>query len=526
MSGSNNGSVVRAALYARASSDAKGKARSVTGQTEDGLQVVSQKGGTIDPRPYEDGGDLFIDNDIGASDFSKKARKAYLELLRRLQAGQYKMVVMFVEDRTHRQVLELAEFVRLCKKRGIRVVTIGTEYDLDDEDQLSMWFIKVRFAEAEAANLSKRVRRGKRFSAERGMVSGGGRRPFGEQGRRAIRDDDGNVKEVVPIITLSQAMVERQCINEAVDYLLDGGSLRGLTADWNEREIKTPAGKQWKAVHLREMLLSPRLAGIRQHNGSEYPAAWTPIVDPEKWRELRTLLTSPTYRHRRKDGTVADRRRFANKGGNNKKYPLTGILFCSLCGARLTGRNRQYRYKGELKGEYRTYACQKVTGGCNGLSWPADDIERLIFEALFQAVESDDFTEAANSLRADDPTKPHYEALARLTARIDRTRDMLTEYLTTPEDERDPDIDEASLRRRLARLEAEHEEHWAAIDRLRDGRTRAHIPRNLREVWSDLSLDRQKSILAACIESITLYPRRSRKEFDPETVKLVPKNWR
>ena len=83
----------------------------------------------------------------------------------------------------------------------------------------------------------------------------------------------------------------------------------------------------------------------------------------------------------------------------------------------------------------------------------------------------------------------------------------------------------AAIIRKRARLEAEQESHWAAIDRTRDGRTRAAVPRNLRNVWPDLTLDRQKSILGACIASVTVFPRRTRKVFDPETVKLVVKNW-
>jgi DNA invertase Pin-like site-specific DNA recombinase len=499
------------ALYARASRDAKGKSRSVTAQTDDGLEVVREKKGTIDPRPYYEGGDLYQDNDIGASEFSKKSRVAYLALLAAIEAGRYKMVVMSVEDRTHRQVLELAEFIKLCKKHGIRVVTLGTEYDLSDPDQLSIWYVKVRFAEAEVEKLSKRVRRGKELSAKRGMVSGGGRRPFGEQGRQAIRDDDGNVVEVVPIITLSQAMVERECITEAVDYLLDGGSLHGLAKEWKARGVKTPTGLPFTAVRLREMLLSPRLAGFREHNGQRYAAtAWTPIVDPAPWQELHDLLTNPA--------------RTVNRGSNNQRYPLTGILLCGRCGARMAGRIRKYRWKGKLVSEYRTYACMAVMGGCNGMSWTADDLEDLIFRALFQAVESEDFVEAAASLKTDDPTREHFEALARITAALDKLDDEAVEA-SLEDDGIDPERVKAAIKRKRDRLDAEAEQHWAIIERTRNGRTRAHIPRNLAELWPDYSLDRQKAILGSVIDWIKVYPRKTRKTFDPTTVQYQLKNW-
>jgi DNA invertase Pin-like site-specific DNA recombinase len=61
---------------------------------------------------------------------------------------------MWAEDRTHRQVIELAEFIQRCREHSVRVATAGTEYDLSDPDQVSMWFIKMRFAEAEVEKLS------------------------------------------------------------------------------------------------------------------------------------------------------------------------------------------------------------------------------------------------------------------------------------------------------------------------------------------------------------------------------------
>jgi site-specific DNA recombinase len=500
---------IPAALYARASRDARGKERSVTRQIDDGLDVVARhKDWKTDPRPDHQGGDLFIDNDIGASEFSRKSREAYFRLLEAIEAGRYGAVVMSVEDRTHRQVLELAEFIKLCKTHGIKVATAGTEYNLEDSDQLSIWYIKVRFAEAEVERLSKRVRDGKRQSAKQGKITGGGHRPFGEQGRQAIRDDDGNVKEVVPIITLSRALVEQDCIREGVDYLLAGGTLMGLAKSWRERGIKTPKGKEWTAVHLRDMLVRPRLAGWRVYhdeiilNDDGTPLqAWTPIVEPAKFEELCALLTNPV--------------RTSTKGSNNQRYPLTGVVYCGRCGARMAGRSRQYRYAGKLLRTYRTYTCQSIMGGCDGLSRAADELEELIFESLFRAVETEDFAEAASSLRREDPTRPHYEALARITADRDRTKHNLNRGK----------IEDDDFDREMALLDTEERAAWAAIDRMRDGRTRAHVPKNLRAVWPDLALDRQRGILQSVIERITLYPQRGRT-FDPDSVQMAVKDWR
>jgi len=154
-------------------------------------------------------------------------------------------------------------------------------------------------------------------------------------------------------------------------------------------------------------------------------------------------------------------------------------------------------------------------GGCNGMSWIANDLEDLIFRALFMAVESEDFADAAASLKTDDPTREHFEALARITTDRDRTKHNLNRGK----------IEDKDFDQEMALLDAEEAQHWAVIERTRSGRTRAHIPRNLRELWPDYSLDRQKAILGSVIAWIKVYPRKTRKTFDPATVQYELKNW-
>ena len=54
-----------------------------------------------------------------------------------------------------------------------------------------------------------------------------------------------------------------------------------------------------------------------------------------------------------------------------------------------------------------------------------------------------------------------------------------------------------------------------------DVRVAARVPKNLRQVWPDLSLDRRRAILAAVIERIELHPQGTGKAFDPNAVKVI-----
>ena len=480
-------------------------ALAVERQIEDGKAYFARFGRTVPPD------NVFIDNGVSASAFSTKERREYLRALAKIEAGDIDHIWMWAEDRTHRQVIELAEFIQLCREHSVRVATAGTEYDLSDPDQVSMWFIKVRFAEAEVEKLSRRMKRQTLQAAEKGLPHPTGRRAFGERGRRRVKDDDGNFR-TVPVVSEAQAAHERDLIREAASRILAGDSLRGIVTDWNARGIAAADGGQWRNSPLRRVLLSPRVAGYRDYQGKLYPGDPTrlpPILDEQTWEAVRTILTDPSRR--------------TSVGGGQPRHLLTGLLHCGTCDRPLRARMvRKTKSKA-----YRVYYCHPVNrrGGYH-VYRDADRVDDLIEQALFHAIETDEFAEAAAGLQPEDPTKQHHDKLARITADLDVLSDMLTEAevrerqgITLPRGRSTRDIE-----RKIAEREAEAEREWAAIERKKDGRVRAYLPKNIRMLWPDFSLDRKRSILKSCIEWIKIHPQRGR-EFDPDAIEMKPKGW-
>ncbi|HEX8133567.1 MAG TPA: recombinase family protein, partial [Actinomycetes bacterium] len=408
----------RSILYARQSAD---RPRGIKRQIEDGLRVFDRKNW---PRPAPE--DILSDNDLSASRFGKKPRKDYLRLLEMIDAGKCDgaRIVMAVEDRTHRQVLELAEFIDLCRKHKITVATEGTEYDLSDPDQVTMWFIKVRFAEAEVEKISKRVRRARLQEAEKGEIHPGGKRAYGERGRLRLAElPDGTVKpaaelteedrekrltyRTVPAVSAAQATRERKVIRMAADHVVGGEHLRVIVRGWNKRGVTGAGGEQWTTRSLRRMLLSPRLAGLREHNGAVVTDKETgepvkvtddPILPFELWQKVKAKLEDPARRH-----TAA---------GAAPRHLLTGLVFCGVCKTKLRAdRDRD---------GHAVYVCPPSSdGGHRCVTRRAELVERLIERALFRAVESPEWEERAAERPADDPARPHLERVAELTAELD-----------------------------------------------------------------------------------------------------------
>jgi site-specific DNA recombinase len=431
-------------------------------------------------------------------------------------------VIFYMEDRSARHILFAGELVQACRIAGVTKVLLPSyQYDFSDPEDVARFYGEVLAAQREVAKMSKRMRRVRREERETGVPSPGGKRPFGSQGWRRERDEVGNWR-TEPIIAKAQADRERELIREAARRILAGDSLRAIVLDWNGKpgsppRVPTTTGGRWGTRTLKQVLLAPRVAGLRGHRGQvvidddgqpirllgDDGQPVEPILPREQWEAVRAILTDPTRASRTVGGTP--------------RHLLSGLLYCGVCGARM----RPFRRKGHV-----TFRCPyPAEGGRCCVQRLAAPVEDLVIETLFAAVESPAWDERAAERPKDDPTRPHYERLAELTAELDVLDRRIGEAELAEELGRRPHPSAATLRRMLADREAERERHNAAVARLQTGRVVAAIPRNLRDVWSRLSLDRQRAILKALLrlppegKGIVIHPQGRGRKFDPAAIK-------
>ena len=126
-----------------------------------------------------------------------------------------------------------------------------------------------RLMAAVAANESDaKSRRSKRKMlelAQAGKPSGGAPRPYGFRPDRVTLDE-----------------IEANVIRDLAARLLAGESLTSLTKGLQDNEVRTVMGKDWRTPTLRNLLLSPRIAGLREHQGQVIgKAVWPPIISEE-----------------------------------------------------------------------------------------------------------------------------------------------------------------------------------------------------------------------------------------------------
>ncbi len=462
--------MIRAAIYARISSDRDGDELGVRRQISDCEQLAERKHWTVTDR--------YVDNDISA--YRGAARPEYRRLLEDMAAGLIDAVLVWHLDRLHRQPKELEEFFEAVDASGVtRLASVTGDVDLATDDGRFMARILGAVSRKESDDKSRRIRRKAEEIALEGRVGGGGDRPFGfEADRVTIRE--------------SEALIIRECAAR----FLAGDSIRGICADLDERGIRTVNDKKWQAQTMRRILLSARISGQREHRGVIVAKAeWPAIITPAETARIRAIFADPSRR--------------TNKTA--RRYLLGRLLRCGLCEARLVARPN---------GDgHRRYMCAKGVGfsGCGHIFIKADELELFVVEAVLHRLDSPVLAAAMNGGGGDPDAERIQHELDEATHHLDElARAYGDRAITLPEwfAARAPIEQRMEIaKRQLARLGR------VSVVQGHVGHASA-----LRKTWRDLPLTRQRAIVAAVLDHVVIGPgKRGLNRFDETRLSPV---WR
>jgi DNA invertase Pin-like site-specific DNA recombinase len=442
---------MKAAVYLRQSQDRNGDELAISRQRDDCLALCKQKGW----QPTE-----YVDNDRSAS--NGKPRPAYERLLADIRAGKVDAVVVWDLDRLHRRPIELEEFINLADEKHLALATVTGECDLSTHNGRLYARIKGAVARAEMDQKSARQRRAAEQRAESG-TQWWSARPFGfaYADGRPVLDADGK-----PTLDPKEA----RAIREAYSAVLTGVSLYRITADWNERGVVTPRGNRWRGSQVRQLLCSPRNAGLRTFRKQVVGAGgWPAIVDREVWQGVADRLADPGRRY----GPSRARR-----------HLLSNIARCGACGA---GLGSGVNSRGGL-----IYCCK----ACNRVSRNGAWLDAIAIEAVVARLSRADAIELVQPEERDDLGELHERARA-LRARLDA---LATEFA-------DGELTPSQLKTATARIR----EQLAAIDAAILDAQATHVfdgvlgADDVAAAFDGLSLDRQRAVIDAVV-AITVNP--------------------
>ena len=278
--------------------------------------------------------------------------------------------------------------------------------------------------------------------------------------------------------------------------------MRSLTVWLNETQVPTVTGGTWHTSTVRNILKSPRYAGLITHRGQVVgPGVWEAIISEDDHRRLLSRFELAKTSGRRAP----------------QRYLLSALLKCGKCGNGLFSSVRHDTRRGTVS---RRYVCMAGPdhGGCGKLTVVADPLERLLADAVLFRLDTPELADhLAGRSNADERIKDLAQVVERAQAQID---ELSLAYGNGETSMREWQLARQAPESRLAG--AQQQIAAASGNSALTGLVGSGS--ELTKAWSGLNLSRQVAIVRALVDHVVIAPvtRRSR-EFDPSRVSVV---WR
>lgn len=257
----------------------------------------------------------------------------------------------------------------VLRKRGISVISINEQIDNSASGRLLEGVIEV-IDEFYSANLAQDTMRGMKENIGRGFFNGGVV-PFGY--RKVKVPVNGTEKT-----KLEPDKNEAQIVKRAFKLALKGKGGKEIARVFNEEGLRTRSGKLFGTTTINFWLKNPVYTGSLVWNRTDRtsdkpfrkPAAET-IIAPDTHTGIVSLAD-----FNRVQALLVDRRPFTRPPrGVSSPYVLSGLAYCSKCGAAMIGTAAK-------SGKYLYYECdarfKKGKDGCVGLRFRKEMVEDFI----------------------------------------------------------------------------------------------------------------------------------------------------
>ncbi|WP_171050284.1 recombinase family protein [Nocardia cyriacigeorgica] len=481
---------LEAVLYARVSDDRDGRSRSTGQQIKEGKAWCKREGIPII--------ETVIDDDLGASRYSRRKRDGYDRVLEMLEAPskRRRILVSWESSRAQRDLKVYLKLREICEESGALWCYDGRVYDMTDPADRRRTAIDAIEDEYEVERTRKRVLRDMRDNALAG-------RPHGKvaYGYRIIRDErTGRPVDRVPdedVVDAEGNLVRvgaATIVREIARRLLDGESIRSITIDLNRRGVPAPRPMQkgpnkgkpgkWLAQTITTLMRSPTYAGLRVANGKVIrQGTWKPILTMDQHERLLALLTDPNRKTHR---------------GSAPAWLLTFIAICGVCGSHVT----RLAPRGT-----DMYVC--ATQFCVARS--IKGVDRLVEQAVIERLMSDDIF--ALMAKSSDEAARAYEEERKLKQRLNKYISMAASGEISEESFIQIDKD---LRAKIKAAESKARAKFTSplVRKLAEGG-------NAREEWPRLDIMEKRQVIRELCE-VTIFKARTKgqRQVNPRYIGL------
>lgn len=330
----------RICAYARVSTDSEAQGESLENQ-------IAYYENYICTNPEYEFAGIFADKGITGT---KENRPEFQKMLELARQGEIDVILTKSISRFARNTTVMLEVVRELKDIGVEIRFEKENISTLSGDGELMLTVLSSFAQEESKNVSDNIKWRYKKKFENGELVINTNRFLGYD-----KDTHGDL-----VINRREAAIVKRIYSE---YLAGNGMFK-IAKHLNEEGVPTVTGAKWHEASVRDILKNEKYKGDvmlqktftenhlskkKKRNKGEADSFYikenhSPIVTREMWEAVQVEM----QRRAEAKGLLKDPEKYQNR------YPLSGMLFCSKCGAVL--RRRTWN---------SNHACRKIVWQCS-----------------------------------------------------------------------------------------------------------------------------------------------------------------
>lgn len=491
---------MKAAIYIRVSTDE---------QALEGFSIEAQKRRLL---AYADSQDwevaeVYIDDGWSAKDLKRPEMK---RMIRDIQEHIFDVVLVYKLDRMTRSASDCDHLLKIMESYNVKFQSCTESFETRTATGRLFIRLVADIAQWERENTAERVR----FGMEQMVMEG--RRPGGPINFGYDKNERLIEEEAMQLRLLRK-------------FYMEGDGIKAVAVRLNDMGLRR-RGKKWSAFSVWYILDNPYYAGKRRYgtkksNGKYASRKKEGVVDlivTEGTQER--LWTIEEYEEHKAEM----KRRSFDGYSQVREYWFSGVLICSKCGCKMSGRYHQNKRKDGSYNKITSYICagRQVGSGCDMPMFRQELVEKLFLEWIEDKISIDEGTmreikvtkkeKVTLSLR-DDLNKE----LGRIKERRKKWQRMFADDLITQDELREHNKDEQENEKLvLIELEKLPEEETKLSEDMNE------VLFGIPEVWPLMSDGDKKELILEIFKEIKLYTpvgkARGRKgQFIPASIEQV-----
>ena len=426
--------------------------------------------------------DEYVDAGFSGSNLDRPAMQ---KLIRDTQRHTVDMVLVYKLDRLSRSQKDTLHLIEdVFKPNDVDFTSMQENFDTSTPFGMAIIGILSVFAQLERSQITERMMLGKNARAKEGRYLPHSNDPIGYD----YRDDK-------LVINDYEALQVKEIFHLYVD--------EGLTTDQIIKKMENYTTKygsyKWRAT-IRNILKNPLYVGKFIYGGELYDSTHEAIIDQETFDRAQAITET--------------RRKRAEKQNPNpfrRTTLLSGLLYCGLCGARLSGDAYKTTKNGKKYYKY-IYKCysrksdknMRTVDRCDLRYMERDELDAIVWDEILSLnliIKKDENAIFEKSDRIGD-IKIIEKEIKKLDDKIVKLMDLYA-------------IGSMPVDLLTSKVQALNEEKEKLIDNIE--RIEDEIPeldrdlivksiKSASEIKEHGSLDEQRALIFALIDRITVYP--------------------